>query len=100
MSENLRNFASFLRNTNMDTVKSQQEIIIRYQNLVNQLQKVIEMSDDDVKYYKNLYHQEKNNKLDIQKQLEETNKELFDIKIELIKGNIDGVIQQIRESNL
>ena len=60
-----------LRNTNMDTVKNQQEIIIRYQNLVNQLQKVIEMRDDDVKYYKNLYHQEKNNKLDIQKQLEE-----------------------------
>ena len=84
----------------MDTVKNQQEIIIRYQNLVNKLQKVIEMRDDDVKYYKNLYHQEKNNKLDIQKQLEETNKELFDLKMELMKGNIDEVMQQIRESNL
>jgi hypothetical protein len=83
----------------MDIIKNQQEIIIRYQELVNRLQKVIEMRDDDVKYYKTLYHNEKLAKMNAQNTLDEVNKELFNIKMELIKGNADDIVNAIRQSN-
>jgi len=83
----------------MDVTKNQQEIIMRYQELVNHLKLIIENEEEKVNYYRNAYYKEKNQKLELQNTLDEVNKELFNIKMELIKGNADDIINAIRQSN-